>query len=459
MNEPKTRDGFTGTFGIIAATAGSAIGLGNIWRFPYVAGENGGGAFLLVYLFFVFGIGVPVMLSEMIIGRKAGANAFGSFKKLVPESWWWIVGLIGIAAAFIILAFYGTVAGWTMEYLFSSMQLNLLGQNYEDHFIGLMSGTTKPVLWHIVFMFLTAMIVIAGVKKGIEKYTRFLMPMLFVIIIILCIRSLTLPGAMEGIEFLFRPDFSKLTGKSVLDALGQAFFSLSIGMGTIITYASYIQKKERLSFIAVSVSTADIVLAILAGIMIFPAVFAFNIPPSSGPGLVFITLPSIFEQIPGGNFFAILFFLLLAIAALTSSISVLEVVVAFFTEELKIGRKSATIISSIAITILGLFCTLSWSTFKNVNINMSSATEMGGVKTMKIFDFMDFTASNILLPLGGLLIVLFVGWVLKKKTAILELSNEASLQSAFFKIVFFIIKFVAPIAIAFVFLNGIGLIK
>jgi len=457
MKEINKRDGFSGTFGVIAATAGSAIGLGNIWRFPYVAGENGGGAFMLIYLIFVLGIGVPVMLSEMIIGRKAGTNALRSFKKLAPKSSWWVVGLIGIIAAFIILAFYGTVAGWTMEYLFSSIRLNLLGQNYTGHFENLMSGTTKPIFWHIMFMFLTAIIVIAGVQKGIEKYSKFLMPLLFIIIIILCIRSVTLPGAAKGLEFLFKPDFSKLTSQTILSALGQAFFSLSIGMGTLITYASYVNKKENLTFIAISVSMADTILAILAGIMIFPAVFAFGIAPGSGPGLVFITLPSIFEQIPWGSFFAILFFLLLVIAALTSSISLLEVIVAYFVEELKIKRKLATIISSIAAMTLGAVCTLSWSSFKNIYLNITSKVN-GSCEKMQIFDIMDFAASNILLPLGGLLIVIFVGWVLKKKVALLELSNYGTLHNTFLKIVFFVVKYIAPIAIAIVFLNGIGLI-
>lgn len=456
--DPTPRDSFGSSFGIIAATAGSAIGLGNIWRFPYITGENGGGAFLLVYLICVFGIGITVMLSEMIIGRKAQTNVFRAFKKLVPGSLWWMIGIMGVAAAFIILAFYGTVAGWTLQYLSSSVSHNLFGNEYVSYFENFKNSELMPVVWHIIFMIFTALIVIAGVKKGIEKYTKLLMPLLFVMILVLCVRSVTLPGASKGLAFLFSPDFSKLTTGSILAALGQAFFSLSLGMGTIITYASYIKKEQKLTNIATTVTIADLVLAILAGVMIFPAVFAFNIEPGSGPGLVFITLPSIFEQIPGGNIFAIIFFLLLTIAALTSSISLLEVIVAFFTEELKIGRKLATISSSIAITIIGLFCTLSWSRFKHIGINMSSGTEMGDVKTMKIFDIMDFTASNILLPLGGLLIVIFVGWVLGRKQCIDELNQGEKKQRKISKVIFFIIKFIAPIAIAFVFLNSIGLI-
>lgn len=452
------REQFGSAIGVIAATAGSAIGLGNIWRFPYVTGENGGAAFLLIYIVLMLGIGVPVMLSEMIIGRKSQSNAIGSFKKLVPQSYWWLIGLMGVFASFIILAFYSTVAGWTLHYVYSSVSHNLLGQNYEVFFLDFKDSSLMPVIWHIVFMIFTVFIVLAGVKKGIEKYTKFLMPLLFLLIIILCLRSVTLPGASKGLEFLFSPDFSKIDANAILAALGQAFFSLSIGMGTVITYASYIQKKENLGKIALSVTFADFALALLAGIMIFPAVFAFGIEPSSGPGLVFMTIPSIFEQIPFGNIFAIIFFLLLAIAALTSSISLLEVVVAYAVEELNLKRRSATIISAILATMMGLFCTLSWSTFKNFNINVASDCDLGETKTMYFFDMMDFMASNILLPLGGMLIVIFVGWKLGKKKAIMELSNENKLKSKLFDLVFFIIKYIAPIAIAFVFLKGINVI-
>ncbi len=454
----ENREQFGSTIGVIAATAGSAIGLGNIWRFPYVTGENGGAAFLLIYIFLMLAIGVPVMLSEMVIGRKSQSNAIGSFKKLVPKSYWWLIGLMGIFASFVILAFYGTVAGWTLHYVYSSLSHNLLGQNYETFFLDFKDSQLMPIVWHIVFMVLTAFIVLAGVKKGIEKYTKLLMPLLFLLIIVLCVRSVTLPGASKGLEFLFRPDFSKINANVILAALGQAFFSLSIGMGAVITYASYVRKKENLGKISLYVTFADFLLALLAGIMIFSAVFAFGIEPSSGPGLVFMTIPSIFEQIPFGNIFSIIFFLLLAIAALTSSISLLEVVVAYAVEELKLKRKWATLISSVLITIIGLFCTLSWSTFKNFNINVGSESEMGETKVMYFFDMMDFLASNILLPLGGMLIVIFVGWKLGKQKSIIELSNENTIKSNLFSVVFFIIKFIAPIAIAFVFLRGINVI-
>ncbi|NLN74446.1 MAG: sodium-dependent transporter [Bacteroidales bacterium] len=447
------REQFSGALGIIAATAGSAVGLGNIWRFPYVTGENGGGAFIIVYLIFVFGIGVPVMLSEMIIGRKAQANAIGSFKKLAPKSSWWIIGLIGVLASFIILAFYSTVAGWTLHYVYSATTQNLLGQDYGTYFINFKDSTAMPAFWHIVFMVLTAAIVIAGVQKGIEKYTKVLMPILFLFMIILAVRAVTLPGASEGVKFLFKPDFSKLDANAILAALGQAFFSLSVGMGTIITYSSYFKKKEKLGGIAVSVAGTDFFIAILAGLMIFPAVFAFGMAPDSGPGLVFMTIPSIFEQMPLGNFFAIIFFLLIVIAALTSSISLLEVVVAYFVEEFKMKRVWATATSAIAITVLGMFCTLSWSTFKAIKID-----NIAGNESMFFFDMMDFLASNILLPLGGVLIVIFVGWKLGKARSLNELTNEGLHKSKLYSLVFFIVKYIAPIAIMFVFLKGVNVI-
>ncbi|MDX9930060.1 MAG: sodium-dependent transporter, partial [Bacteroidales bacterium] len=317
------RDTFSGKIGVIAAAAGSAVGLGNIWRFPYVTGVNGGGAFLLVYLGFILAIGFPVMLAELSIGRRAQKNALGSFKLLAPGKPWYLVGLMGIVAAFLILAFYSTIAGWTLEYLFQALGNSFSGKSADalrESFETFQSGAFRPLLWQFIFMFLTAFIIYSGVKKGIEKYAKILMPILLLIIIIMSIRSVTLPGSAAGLRFLFSPDFSKITWKVVLDALGQAAFSLSIGMGTLITYGSYVKKDNNLPSIAFQVSAADTLIAVLAGVMIFPAVFAFGIDPAEGFGLVFIVLPNIFAQMPGGYFFAILFFLLLAIASLTSTV-------------------------------------------------------------------------------------------------------------------------------------------
>jgi NSS family neurotransmitter:Na+ symporter len=445
------RDSFGSKFGAIAAAAGSAIGLGNIWRFPYLLGENGGAAFLFIYLGFIFAIGIPVMLSEFVIGRSTQRNPYGAFKILAPKKHWYLVGLMGVVAAFMILAFYTAVSGWTLEYLyqsiingFSGKQTSELGQMFDSF----KESTFRPILWFVLFMIMTTWIVISGVKDGIEKYTKVLMPLLIVLLIVLCIRTMTLPGAADGLRFIFKPDFSKVTTYTILQALGQVFFSLSIGMGTLITYGSYMNKKDNLATTAVSVSLSDTLVAMLAGIAIFPAVFAFGIEPTEGPGLVFKTLPNIFQQMSGGYVFSLVFFTLLAVAALTSTISVLEVIVAYFSEELKMTRKRATIIASASVSILGIASVMSWGPLANVKLFDKN-----------IFDILEFTSANILLPLGGLLIVGFIGWFYGYQKTKNELSNNSTLKARYIPLYMFIIKFIAPIAIAIVFLNGIGLIN
>jgi neurotransmitter:Na+ symporter, NSS family len=446
-----TRDSFGTKIGAIAAAAGSAIGLGNIWRFPYVTGENGGGAFLIVFVGFLILIGVPVMLSEFIIGRRAQRNAFGAFRKLKPNQPWYLIGVIGIAAAFMILAFYSTIAGWTLEYLYRSLINGFSGKStteLQGIFETFVQSGFMPVVWQIVFMFLTALIVWKGVKNGIEKYAKILMPVLLVIIIIIAVRSLTLPGAMQGLTFLFRPDFSKIDANVLLMALGQAFFSLSIGMGALITYGSYISKNDNLSNTAFAVTGADALIAILAGVAIFPAVFAFGIEPDAGPGLVFITLPNIFQQMTGGYFWALIFFVLLTVAALTSTISLLEVVVAYFSEELKMTRHRATIIAAVSITFLGVLCTLSQGPWSKLGFFRGT-----------LFDDLEFLSANVMLPLGGLLIVIFIGWFMGVKNVKSEISNDHTHKAKLFGLFMVILKFIAPIAIALVFLNSIGLLK
>jgi len=374
----------------------------------------------------------------------------GSFKKLAPGKPWYLIGLMGIVAAFMILAFYSTIAGWTLEYLVQAFSNGFAGKNSEQlkrSFEIFQSGSFRPVLWQLVFMFMTAFIIYRGVKRGIEKYTKILMPVLIILIIVICIRSLTLEGAKEGLDFLFRPDFSKITWSVILYALGQAAFSLSIGMGTLITYGSYIQKDNNLPVTALQVTTADTVIAILAGVMIFPAVFAFNIDPAEGFGLVFIVLPNIFEQMAGGYFFAILFFILLAIAALTSTVSVLEVVVAYFSEELNMSRRRATVIAAAAISIVGIFATLSFGPLSNALIFGRT-----------IFAWFDYLSANLLLPLGAIFIVLFVGWYLGKKNVKDEITNQGELKGRLVNVFMLIVKFAAPLAIAMVFIYGLGLI-
>ncbi|MGQ1910436.1 sodium-dependent transporter [Marinifilum sp. RC60d5] len=445
------REVFTSKFGVIAAAAGSAVGLGNIWKFPYITGVYGGAAFLFVYLGFIVLIGLPVMLSEFIIGRKSGSNIFGAYKSLAPNSPWKLVGLLGLAAAGMILAFYGVVAGWSIDYVVKACSGSFMEKNPTElslMFTNFIQAPFTPVIYQLLFMILTMAIVGVGIKDGIEKYAKILMPLLVVLIIVLDIRAITLDGAGEGLKFLFHPDFSKLTAEGVLSALGHAFFSLSLGMGTLVTYGAYIDSSNNLAKTAVQVTVADTLIAILAGVAIFPAVFAFGIEPSSGPGLVFITLPNVFQQMPGGFFFSILFFLLLTVAALTSSISILEVVVAYFKEELKIQRKLATIISTVIISIIGIFCSLSMGILEEHKLF-----------DLNFFDLLDWVSANMLLPLGGLFISLFVGWYLGKDKVKEELSKGSVVVKYLLSVFIFLIRYVAPVAIAIVFLNGIGIIN
>lgn len=429
------RDTFTSRFGVIAAAAGSAVGLGNVWRFPYVLGESGGAAFLLTYLLIIFAFGVPVMMSELLIGRLAQRNVIGAFKQLAPGKPWYLIGVMGVGAAFLIISFYSVIGGWTLEYLYSSIVRTFGGMDNVSagaEFTHLKTSPLSSSFWMVVFMGLTAAIVLGGVKEGIEKYSKILMPMLFVIMILLVIRALTLPNAAEGLKFLFYPDFSKLTADVIFKALGQAFFSLSIGMGVMATYGSYIGQKEKLGTTAFSVCLTDTSVAVLAGMVIFPAAFAFGIKPESGPDLVFITLPGIFDQMFMGHVFSALFFALLAIAALTSSISLLEVVVAYFTEELKLKRKTATVVAATAMVVLGVLC----------------------ARFSAVFNAFDGISSNILLPLGGVLIVVFVAWILGKQKA-REALEPAGQRIKLFNYFWFAVKFLAPIVIGYIFVQGV----
>lgn len=445
--EKKKRDGFGSKIGIIAAAAGSAIGLGNIYRFPCELGNNGGAAFLLVYLAVVIFLGIPVMLSELVIGRRSQSNAVGAFKKLAPKSAWPIVGYMGVFCGFIIFAFYSTVSGWTLEYIIKAVTNSFQGKDLaamEQDFTDFHNMGWRNVMWQAIFIFLTGFVVFKGVQNGIERYAKILMPLLLVILIVLGIRSVTLPGAKEGLSFLFRPDFSKIDGNVLISALGQGFFSLSLGMGALITYGSYIKKKDNLTSTAFSVVLADTLIALLAGLVIFPAAFSFGIRPTAGMGLVFNTIPMIFNQMTGGYIFCIIFFVLLAIAALTSTISLLEVVVAYLSEELHINRKWSTVWASVATLFIGSFASL--SLMENTPFAIGGRT---------VFDLMDFVSSNILLPLGGVLIVIFVGWRLGKAKFFEEVTNEGTIKASLKKVIFFIIRYLAPIAITIVFIRGL----
>lgn len=449
LSKETKRDGFGSFFGALVAAAGSAVGLGNLWRFPYIVGANGGAAFILIYLCFVFIICLPVMLAEFIIGRRSQSNVIEAFKKLAPHRHWYFIGIISVLAVLCILAFYSVVGGWTLDYLFNSLvdvfeKVNPVA--LESQFLNMIATPVRPIFWTLLFLIFTCIIVSIGIEKGIEKFSKILMPVLFVMILILVIRSITLPGSGGGLNFLFRPDFSKINAQTILAALGQAFFSLSLGMGCMITYGSYIQKKENLTRLACCTIGADTLFAILAGIAIMPAVFAFGISPGEGPGLVFITLPRIFAQIPLGNGFAILFFIILFIAAITSAISLFEVVVAYGNEKLHIKRPVMVGITFIVVSICAAFSSLSQGILKDWTLFGKS-----------IFDCFDYLSANILLPLGGLLIVLFVGWALKPQEVRDELSNQGLFKIKLFKLLIFILRYVAPLAIVFVFLHSIGL--
>lgn len=448
MQNNQRRELFSSRIGAILALAGSAVGLGNIWKFPYEAGTNGGAAFLFLYIGFIILLGLPVMLAEFIIGRRSQSNPFGAFRILAPSTRWKNFGILSIIVSVLILSFYSTVAGWTLNYIVEALKDSFQTKSSEELNVSYYSFIAHPVLpvfYQIIFMCATGFIVIAGIKKGIEKYTKLMMPLLFLLIIAMCIRSLSLEGSMEGLRFLFTPDFSKITGTTVLSALGQAFFSLSIGMGVLLTYASYIGKNENLINISLQVIIADTVIAILAGIAIFPAVFAFDISPDSGPGLVFLTLPRVFQHMPGGYFWGISFFVLLAVAALTSSISLLEVIVAYLTEEKGFNRRKATIITTIGITFIGAFCTLSYGPLQGFTL-------MG--KT--IFDTFDFISSKLMLPIGGIIISLFVGWKMLKKYVYEELSNDGKYQILLFDAFIFIIRFIAPLCILAIFISELA---
>ncbi|HAK42939.1 MAG TPA: sodium-dependent transporter, partial [Clostridium sp.] len=421
-------------------------GLGNIWKFPYLAGVNGGGAFVVIYLAMVVIIGFVFMLGEMAIGRNTQLSAVGAYKKLSEK--WAFIGFIGVIVGFCILSFYSVIGGWVLNYIYKYLTGGIVGAEAGAYFSGFISGTTGPIVWHLLFMILTCVIVLKGIAGGIEKASKFMMPALFILLIVVALRSVTLDGAMEGIKFFLKPDFSKVTIETVMAALGQAFFSLSLGMGAIITYGSYLGKTENLEKNAIIIPAIDTAVAILAGFAVLPAVFAFGFEPGVGPSLMFITLPSVFDAMPFGQFFGILFFILILFAALTSAIALLEVVVSFIIDNFKIGRKKATIIISIIIFIIGIPCSL------------ANGPVMGDflIFGYNFFDFMSFLAENVLMPLGGLLMCIFIGYV----WGVDNISNEISCNGKyrFRSKPFFVImiKYVAPVLIFIIWLNAIGVL-
>ncbi len=439
------RGSFASRVGFILAAAGSAIGLGNIWKFPYLTGANGGAVFLIIYLAFVFTIGISVMLAEFAIGRAGERNPVGAFKRLKAGPWVG-VGYMGVVAGFAILSFYSVVGGWTIAYavktatgLLALSDAKALGGAF-GAFVG---DPVEPLVYHFAFMALTVAVVARGVERGIERSCRVLMPLLFVLLIVLVVRSLTLPGAMAGVKFFLNPDFSKINAQMVTSALGHAFFTLSLGMGAMITFGSYLTRQTHLPSSALWVTSLDTVVAILAGFMILPAVFAFGFDPGAGPGLTFITLPAVFAKIPWGAAFGTLFFVLLAVAALTSAISLLEVVVAYLVDEKKIARPVASCGAGAVIFLLGVPSSLSlgvWSGFKLFGKDF--------------FGLMDYVASNLMLPLGGVLIAVFVGWVVTPRI-MREAEREDGKMFALAPAWHFVCRYLAPIGVAWVLFSGL----
>lgn len=436
--------------GFILAAAGSAVGLGNLWKFPYKAGVNGGGAFVLVYVAVLFLLGFCLMLAEIALGRKTQLNAIGAYGAIAKK--WKFAGGLGVLAGFVILSFYSVVGGWVIKYLVDAVTGSLFTvepTQFGGHFGSFISSTQSPIIYQGIFMVLTLVIVLGGVSSGIEKASKIMMPALFGMMILLMFRSLTLDGAMEGVKFLFTPDFGKAFNLGVIiDAMGQVFFSLSLGMGCMITYGSYLPKDTNIPFSGTMILILDTFVAILAGLVILPAVFSFGFEPGAGPGLLFITLPAIFSQMAFGKFFCIVFFLLVLFAALTSSISLLEVCVSYIVDEFKKNRTLSAVGLAIIIFILGVPSSLaqgSWSEFKIFGLNF--------------FDLMDTFASNFLLPLGGLLLCIFVGWVWKPKNAINEIENEGSLNFTLAPLWSIMIKYVAPVIILIIFITNLPFLK
>lgn len=459
LKESKRRESFSSALAIFFATLGSAVGLGNIWKFPYMAGENGGGAFVMIYLLCVLAVGIPIMLGEFYIGRKTHKNAVGAFKELKAKPGWTIIGYMGLAAAFLIMFFYSAVAGWVYSYVFkaikgdfhnlSFMEVSEASKVVSAQFDSAVGGSLSPVIWQIIVMATVSIILILGIKKGIERITKTLLPVLFMLLTLCVVRALTLPKGVEGVRFLFQMDFSKVTASVILAALGLAFFKLSLGMGTMITYSSYFTSESRIINTSIRVALSDTFISIFAGLAIFPVVFSFGMEPAGGPGLLFNTIPLVFSKMPFGELLIIAFFFLTSIAATTAMISIVEVPVAYLIEEKGLSRLKAVLITSSAITVVGI-------------LTVHPASLLGSVKpfTLSFFDFFDYISSNILLPVGGLLIAIYVGYFVSDESFNTEVSNNGELKNGLVANLFrFLLKYVSPVLVLIVFLNLIGVLK
>lgn len=444
------RGSFGTKIGVILATAGSAVGLGNVWRFPYVTGKDGGAAFIVIYLLAIIVLGIPGMVAEFVVGRHGASNAARAYTRVGGRAWG-LVGYLGVFTSLIILGFYSVVAGWCLQYL----AVSLMGRIHGDaafaasYFREFSSDPIEPLLWTVVFILITHFVVVRGVRRGIERVSNILMPVLFILLLIIVVASCTLPNAGKGIEYLFKPDFSQVSRSVFLDALGQAFFSLSLGTACLCTYASYFSRQTNLLRSAGQIAVIDTLVAILAGLMIFPAAFSVGINPDSGPSLIFITLPTVFQQafspVPG-YFVSVLFYALLVLAALTSTISMHEIGTSMWFEELHIPRGGGAVIETVAAIVIGVLCSLS--------CGAADLTIAG--KSM--LDFCDFLTSNVLLPVGSFLTCILIGWVAPRKLVRDEVTNWGTLGAGFYKIWLFLVRFIAPVSILVVFLHQLNIV-
>ena len=451
----KKRERFGSRFAVIAAMAGSAVGLGNIWRFPYVLGQYGGAAFILVYIAASLLVALPIFFAESVIGRRSGRDTYGAMQLLAPGTAWKWAGLLTILSPLLILSYYSVVGGWSVEFLFKSLSFSFTekaaAEEVSGYFGKFISSTWQPLLSHTLFMTMVAGVVLGGVKNGIERFSKVAMPVLFVLILFIVGYSLTLPGSRAGVEYLVKPDFSKLTADAYAAALGQAFFSLSLGVGTVLTYASYVKKEENLVVSGVGTAVSDLLFAMIAAFAVMPAVFAADIEPGSGPGLVFQTLPYIFHKMSQGmpivsTLVSVAFFLSILAAALTSAISMLEVGVAYLVDQKGMGRRRATLLLSLGVWLLGLLCSLSFG-------------PLAGVKVLGLsfFDLLDALCSNWLMPMGGLAFTLFVGWWMSRADVRDELTNGGTCNVRLFGAVYFLMRYLAPVGIVAVFLTNLFL--
>lgn len=449
---------FGSRIGLIASTVGSAVGLGNVWRFPAETQANGGAAFLIIYILCVFILGIPVMTAEFSLGRGGGSDALGAYRNVTPEKrWWWLAGALAILASYLILSFYMVVSGWTLEYLIQSVTGNLYaplsdsaGVADDVRFSARMgeyiTGSVRPIVMTYIMIAANMGVLMLGVQKGIEKMSNILMPVMFVLLVVLVCVSLSLPGAAAGVAFFLSPDFSMVSASTIVNAMGQAFFSLSLAMGILITYSAYYPADTRLTRTAVTVSMLDLLVAVMMGLIIFPGVMTYGLTEGdlAGSALVFVTLPEIFARMSGTTFWSVVFFLLLTVAAFTSTISLAEVSVAFVQQRMKLSRRIACVVVMAPLFLLSAVCSLSvgvWSDFR-----------LGG---LTIFDFLDTITTNFMLPVGGILLCIYMGWVAPRRFFHDQLTNNGTVRSRFFSLIYFIVKWIAPVLIAIIMVNSI----